>query len=188
MGSMPSIGRAFCSHGGFRTRPHTPPAARSARRTPAWLPCVGRWEPQAAFSSPYNRAAAGALRDIRRIVGQVRPQPAIAAPAALPFAAGCCGTAPTGAAVGQLLLESRGVLFRFTIRRLRRLTELNRTAYLASRRLPGETHVSADERRGLTPAPTERLTRLTRRRGGLLAPSRIRRSGSANRHEVPVQL
>jgi hypothetical protein len=32
-----------------------------------------------------------------------------------------------------------GLLFRFTIRRLRRLTELNRRGYLASRTLPGNS-------------------------------------------------
>ena len=32
-----------------------------------------------------------------------------------------------------------GVLFRFTIRRLRRLTELNRTGYTASRTFPGNS-------------------------------------------------
>ena len=46
----------------------------------------------------------------------------------------------------QLALElencfrNRGLLFRFTIRRLRRLTELNRRGYLASRTLPGNSH------------------------------------------------
>ena len=95
------------SHGDFRIRPHTPAAVRSARRTPVWLPCVERWELQAAFSNPYNRGRSGCAME-RRIAGPIRPLLATATPAASSVVAECCGTDPIGAVVGELLLESRG--------------------------------------------------------------------------------
>src|SRR5262245_56214930 len=55
----------------------------------------------------------------------------------------CCETDPTDAAIAILQSGIAGVLARFTLRRLRRLTKLNRTAYCASRTSRKLTEFSA---------------------------------------------
>jgi len=44
------------------------------------------------------------------------------------------------------------MLFRLTIRRLRRLTELNRTGYTTSRTIPGNSHLQTARRTVIDPA------------------------------------
>src|SRR6202521_5666975 len=143
---MPSTGCAFCFHSVRQTRSRTPPAAshavRSVRRMPAWLPYVG-WElRRAASSAPYSPAAAGARRDICRIVEPVRPQPATATPVAWCGAVGCCETDPTDAAIARSP-QGSVVCFSGSLSDApRRLTELNRRGYLASRTLTANSPIT----------------------------------------------
>jgi hypothetical protein len=139
----PSTGCAFCGHwdiqNRWHTRPTAPHAARSVRRMSAYLLCVGRRELRRVVSSdPCSPVAARAPRDVCNFVGPTRPHPATAAPAASSVAVGCCEIDPTGAAIARSP-QGSAVLLRFTIRRLRRLTELNRTGYPPSRAFPGNS-------------------------------------------------
>src|SRR5580704_2461461 len=111
---------------------------------PAWLPCAGRWElHRGASSAPYSPAVAGSRRNIRRIGGPVRPQPATVTPAASSVSAGCCEIDPTDVAIARLP-QGSVVCFSGSLSDApRRLTELyNRADYLASRTLPENSHIS----------------------------------------------
>src|ERR1017187_2161311 len=101
-----------------------------------WLPCVGASELLRVVSSaPYSQAATGVRRDICRVAGPVRPQPATMTPAALSVSAGCCETDPTGVAIGQLPQGSVMYFSGSLSDSPRRLTELTKEGYLASRTL-----------------------------------------------------
>src|SRR3977135_2303530 len=144
---MPSTGCAFCFHSVRQTRSRTPPAVshgvRSVRRMPAWLPYLG-WElRRAASSAPYSLAAAGARRDICRIVEPVRPQPATSNPVAWCVAVGCCENDPTDAAIARLP-QGSVVCFSGSLSDAPRcLTELNRRGYLTSRTLTANSRLVA---------------------------------------------
>src|ERR1039458_3968943 len=99
-----------------------------------WLPCVGASELLRVVSSaPYSQAATGVRRDICRVAGPVRPQPATMTPAALSVSAGCCETDPTGVAIGQLPQGSVMYFSGSLSDSPRRLTELTKEGYLAPR-------------------------------------------------------
>src|ERR1039457_2387994 len=108
-----------------------------------WLPCVGASELLRVVSSaPYSQAATGVRRDICRVAGPVRPQPATMTPAALSVSAGCCETDPTGVAIGQLPQGSVMYFSGSLSDSPRRLTELTKEGYLASRTLLETSHSS----------------------------------------------
>src|ERR1017187_9289715 len=109
-----------------------------------WLPCVGASELLRVVSSaPYSQAATGVRRDICGVAGPVRPQPATMTPAALSVSAGCCETDPTGVAIGQLPQGSVMYFSGSLSDSPRRLTELTKEGYLASRTLLETSRSSA---------------------------------------------
>src|SRR5713101_2226928 len=129
---MPSTACASCLSWGPRPRssilPASLDAARSVRRTPAWLLSVGGLEFRRVVSStPYSPAEAGARQNTHRVAGPVRPQPATATPVASSDAAGCRETDPTGVATVRLAQEWVRCFFDSLSDALRRLNELNRT-------------------------------------------------------------
>src|SRR6202050_2980387 len=107
---------------------------------PPWVSFVGGWKVRPAVSSaPYNPAEAAARRNRLRVVGPVRPPPATATPAASSAAAGYCETDPTAVATARLARESAMDFCGSLSAAPRRLTELNRDGYLASRTLAGNS-------------------------------------------------
>src|ERR1022692_3400476 len=107
----------------------------------AWLPSVGAWALLRVVSSaPYSQAATDARRDICRVAGPVRPQPATMTPAALSVSAGCCETDPTGVAIARLPQGSVAYFSGSLSDAPWRLTEVTKVGYLASRTLPETSH------------------------------------------------
>src|SRR5208282_2355069 len=103
---------------------------------PPGLPFAADSEVRQAFSSaPYNPAAAAARRNRLRVAGPVRPPPPTKTPATSSAAAECCETDPTGVATVRLAREWVVWLCPSSSAAPRRLNELNRAAYLASRTL-----------------------------------------------------